>query len=121
MQNIAIYVENHLKDIGKSHESYIEDTPDVLRHIEEINSGEKLPENALLVVIDVIGLYDNIPPCEGVKSVEESLKEKPNLKVPSGFITRLLQIILEYSVFEFNDTLYQQQFWTSMVSKLAPQ
>ena len=96
MENIAIYVEHYLRDLGKSHESYLEDTPDFLRHIEEINSGGKLPSNAMLVVIDAIGLYDNIPPEECVKSVEDGLSEKPSSKVPSGFITRLLQIILEY-------------------------
>jgi hypothetical protein len=78
MEHIAIYVEHHLKDIGKSHESYLEDTPDFIRHIEEINQGENLPDSALLVVIDVIGLYDNIPPTEGVKSVASALEEKPN-------------------------------------------
>ena len=120
MENIAIYVEHHLKEIGKSHESYLEDTPDFLRHVEEINKGEKLPDSALLVVIDAIGLYNNIPPNEGVKSVAKALEEKPTSKVPSGFITRLLQIILEYSVFEFNEKTYQQQFGTTMCTKLAP-
>jgi hypothetical protein len=66
------------------------------------------------------GLYDNIPPKEGVQSVEEGLRENPNIKIPSGFITRLMEIILEYSVFEFDEKLYQQQFGTSMGSKPAP-
>ena len=74
----------------------------------------------MLVVIDVIGLYDNIPPEEGVNSVGKSLEERPTSTVPSGFILRLLHIILDYSISEFNETLYQQQFGTSMGSKPAP-
>ena len=73
-----------------------------------------------MVVIDVIGLYDNIPPNEGVHCVEESLKEKPGSNVPPGLITRLLQIILDYSVFEFDGIQYKQEFGTSMGSKPAP-
>ena len=120
MANIASYVEHHLKPIGKSHESYLEDTPDFLRYIEEINKGETLPNNSMLVVIDVIGLYDNIPPEEGVQSVGEELQEISNSKVPPGFIMRLLKLILDYSVFEFDQKLYQQLFGTSMGTKPAP-
>ena len=65
----------------------------------------------MIVVIDAVGLYDNIPPKEGVQCVGEGLKENPSSRVPSGFIERLLKIILEYSVFEFNQKKYQQQFW----------
>ena len=61
-----------------------------------MNDGELLPQNAMLVVIDVIGLYDNIPPKEGVKCVARGLKESPSSKVPAELIERLLQIILDY-------------------------
>ena len=44
----------------------------------------------------------------GVQSVEEGLRENPNNKVPFGFITRLMKIILVYSLFEFDEKLYQQ-------------
>ena len=86
MENIALYVENHWKPIGKYRESYLEDTPYFLRYREEINKGQTLSTNSTLVVIDAIGLYDNIPPEEGVQSVGEELKEIPNSKVPPGFI-----------------------------------
>ena len=119
-ENIALFVEHHIKEAGKSHETFLEDTPHFLRLIEEVNAGEDLPNNAMLVVIDVIGLYDNIPPSEGVKCVEESLNENMTSTVPPQFITRLMQVILEYSVFEFDGKKYQQQFGTSMGSKPAP-
>ena len=70
----------------------------------------------MIVVIDVVGLYDNIPPEEGVRNVGSALKAKPDLKVPA----QLLEIILAYSIFEFDKQMYQQQFGTSMGSKPAP-
>ena len=36
----------------------------------------------MLVMIDVVGLYGNIPPEEGVKSVGESLQERTTSTVP---------------------------------------
>ena len=119
-ENIAIYVEHHIKNIGKSHSTYLEDTPDFLRHVENLNNTEKIPDNAMLVVIDAIGLYDNIPPGEGVECVGESLKATTSSKVPAEFIMRLLNIIQDYSVLEFDKVKYQQQFGTSMGSKPAP-
>ena len=119
-ENIAIFVEHNIKEAGKSHETFLEDTPHFLRLLEEVNSGERLPDNAMLVVIDAIGLYDNIPPKEGVKCVEESLRQNTYSNIPPELITRLMQVILDYSVFEFDGTKYQQQFGTSMGSKPAP-
>ena len=74
----------------------------------------------MLVVIDVIGLYPNIPPDEGVRCVGEGLSELPDSKVPAQLIMRLLDIIQDYSVFEFDSQKYQQRFGTSMGSKPAP-
>ena len=50
----------------------------------------------------------------------DGLRGRPNSKVPAEFIERLLQIILDYSVFEFNGKKYQQRFGTTMGTKPAP-
>ena len=102
-ENIATYVDHHLKDLGNLHNSYLQDTPNFLRQLQYLNQTETLPDNAMLVVIDVSGLYTNIPQEEGVLCVEEALEQRVNPKVPSKFITRLLEIILQYSIFEFNE------------------
>ena len=80
-------------NLEKGHDSYIKDTPDFFCQLQHINQNETLPDNALLVVIDAIGLYTNIPQEEGVLCVEEALEQRVNSKVPSKFITRLLEII----------------------------
>ena len=88
--------------------------------MQQINLNEQLPENALLVVVDAIGLYTNIPQDEGVQCAEEALLERTNPVVPASYITRLLEIILQNSIFEFNKELYQQKVGTSMGTKPAP-
>ena len=52
-ENPSLYLEHHLKDIAKKHSTYLQDTPHFLREIEQINMGPKLPENAMLVTLDV--------------------------------------------------------------------
>ena len=64
---VGSFVEHNRKDHATKHKSFIQDTPDFLRHIRDINEGQLLPENTLLVTIDAIGCYMNIPQDEGVK------------------------------------------------------
>ena len=47
------------------------------------------------------------PVNESVLEEAKSLQERTTSTVPSGFIMCLMQIILDYSIFEFNDNLVQ--------------
>ena len=118
-ENIAFFGEHHITELRQIHEAYLQDTPYFPREIETMNQGEDLPSSAMLVVIDVVGLNDNIPPEEGVNSVWEALRERLISKVPAEYIEILLQTILDYSVFEFNQKQYQQKFRTTMATKPA--
>ena len=116
-ENIAHFVEAHLKQAARKHDSFIQDTPDFLRQIQGI---QKLPENAILAVIDVVGLYTNIPTQEGVQCVAEALEENPTSGVPGEYTTRLLEIVLENNIFEFDKELYKQDIGTAMGAQPAP-
>ena len=107
MEQASQFVDHHIKQHGTQHESYIEDTPDFLRHLENINNEGKLPENALLVTWNVIGLFTNIPHNEGINSVRRALNEREEPKtveqeVPTEYIIRILEIILENNILEFD-------------------
>ena len=56
----------------------MEETPDLLRHIEKLNNDIILPNNTVLVTADVIGLFTNIPQEDGAKAAEEALEERDN-------------------------------------------
>ena len=51
--------------------------------------------------------------------MEEALEEQFNPTVPGKYIARLLEIILQHALFEFNNDFYQQKVGTSMVTKPA--
>ena len=101
MENASQFVEHHMKAHGKQHASYLEDTPDFLRHIDNLNKAGKLPENAVIVTWDVIGLFTNIPHDEGLNSVRKTLHESEQEvhDVPTEYIIRILEIILENNIF----------------------
>ena len=61
-----------------------------------------------------------IPQEEGVQCVENVLSSRSNQEVPSGFIARLLELILKHNIFELDNELYQEQVGTAMGCKPTP-
>ena len=64
----------------KSGKSYVKDTGDFL---EKIGGLGRIPEDALLVTADVVGLYPRILHDAGLKTLYEKLDERSDKKVPS--------------------------------------
>ena len=79
-----------------------------------------LPDNAILVSIDVSALYTNIPQTEGMEDVREAFDERKHPDVPTEFILKLLELILKFNIFEFNSELFLQLIGTAMGTKPAP-
>ena len=78
VENPSKFIDFHIKDLATSHKSYLQDTPYFIRKIEHINKNHKLPQNAMLVTLDVIALYTNIPQHEGTQATEQALNEREN-------------------------------------------
>ena len=58
-EKISQFVDSHAKHLVPEIPSYIQDTPDLLRHLESFKDI-KLPKGTFPVSIDVVGLYNNI-------------------------------------------------------------
>ena len=100
-ENTGKFVAHHLSDVSTKHESYLKDTPDFIRKIEKLNV-KGFSNNTLIVTMDVSGLFTNIPKEEGLDSARATVDERENKDIPSGYIVRLLEVILENNIFEFN-------------------
>ena len=70
LEKISEYVDYHVQPVVKEMSSYVQDTTDFLRKINQINF---VPDNSYLVSLEVKSLYTNIPNAEGIKSVKTSL------------------------------------------------
>ena len=116
-ENISKYVQHHIRDLSTDHPSYVQDTPDMLRCLEDI--GE-LPANATVVTCDVGALYTNIPQDFGTDCVKEKLEIRNNKDVPTEFLVKLLQLVLKWNLFEFDEKTFCQVHGMAMGTKLAP-
>ena len=48
-ENTGIFVEHHIKQHATKHASFLQDTPDFLRHIHKLNLKNVSNENTLLL------------------------------------------------------------------------
>lgn len=125
-ENISHFIEHQTKHIPPMLDSYIQDTPHLLRILQEKNTTSTVPEDAILVTIDVVGLYPNIPREEGMKYFEETLQDpmyksdNTPLLIPIVFLMWLLKCVLSYNTFVFNLKHYVQEWGTAIGIKCAP-
>lgn len=119
-ENIGTFVEHHIKDIATKHESYLQDTPDFLRIIRKINKGPKLSDRTILVTWDVKALFTNIPHEEGLVYMQRELEKRENPEVPSEYITKVMEIILNNNIFMFHDAYWKQNVGAAMGSRPIP-
>ena len=117
---ISWFCDKSLKERVKHIPSYIEDTPDILRYFEKINEEETLPENAKPVSIDIKSMYSNIPIEEGLEAFKEELDKREDKTIPTEFILKLLKLVLESNIFEFDREFFIQLLGTAMGTRVAP-
>ena len=96
--------------------SYIKDTPDFLRKIEELTILSE--EN--FFTLDVTSLYTNIPLEESLDIMEKEFFPKTNCCLPILYLRKLLELILKCNNFKFDRKHYLQINGTAMGTRVAP-
>ena len=116
-EKISEFVDLHLQPHVNSLPSYLKDTTDYLRKLQE--SGP-IPPETLLVSLDVTSLYTNIPHEDGIRACKEAWEERPVKDPPTEILVKLLTLILKCNNFVFKGKHYLQVQGTAMGTKMAP-
>ena len=119
-ENLGIYVDHFIKKVSTKHDLYLQDTPDFLRKIDKTISGPKLPKNSMLVTMDAIGAYTNIPQDNGIDCLKEALDERKDKTIPSDFIAGMMELLLKHNFFKFQSLTWRQLIGTTMGVVPAP-
>ena len=82
-ERLSSFVDELLQPIAQQQKSYLKDTTHFINFLEKT----KVPENTILVSIDVMSLYTNIPQQEGI-----NIKNEP--PIPTRLLQRALKLIL---------------------------
>ena len=78
-----------------------------------------IPDNALLVTADVVGLYPSIPHQAGLIALKEALGNRLLKKIPTDDLIKMAEFVLSNNFFEFNINTLQQISETAIGPKFA--
>ena len=109
-EKISAFVDHQLKPLVPRIPSYVKDTNDFLNKLKDIGN---FPEGAILVTIDVIGLYPNIPHDEGLEAMRKILDTRINPEIPTDHIVDLVELVLKNNNFEFEGKHLFARTWNS--------
>ena len=96
---------------------YIRDSSDFISKIKDLNN---IPQGALLVTADIVGLYPSIPHDLALKSLREVLKKRKLKPVSTDYHVRMAEFVLQNNCFEFNGEIKHQISDTAIGTKFAP-
>ena len=116
-ERISSFVDSHLQPLAKKVKSYIKDTNDFVNKLKRV---PKLPDNAIMCTIDVVGLYPSIPHNEGLAALKRVLEKRGTKKVSTESLVELAEIVLTNNIFEFNEKVFRQLQGTAIGTKMAP-
>ena len=102
---ISEYLDHHLQSVIKKGKPYIKDTADFLDKIK--NLGE-MPEGAILVTPDLVGLYPSILHNEGLQVLRKQYDKFLQKKVPTEDIIKMADFVSKNNFFEFNPKFFEQ-------------
>ena len=97
--------------------SYLKDSQDFINKLCKLG---KIPDNAILVAADVVGLYPSIPHNVRQTALKEALDKQEQKKIPTEDLVQMAEFVLKSNFFEFNSQMKQQISWTVIGTKFAP-
>ena len=111
------FLDYHLKPVMQKSWSYIKDSGDFIEKIKRIGN---IPEDAILVTADVVGLYPSIPHELGLKALEAALEKRESIQISTSELVKMAKFVLQNNYFEFNGETKQQISGTAIGTKFAP-
>ena len=116
-ENISAFLNFHLKKIVSTIPHFLEDTRDFLQHLNQIGD---IPENALLVSYDVVGLYPHTPHDRDVEFMRRFLDKREDQSVSSQSLGKLANTVLKHNYFQLGKYVYHQILGKAIGTKFAP-
>ena len=85
-----------------------------------LNETNSVPKNCKPISLDLKSMYTNIPIDEGIEAFRIELDKREDQTIPTEFLIRLLRLVLENNIFEFNKEFWLQLLGTAMGTRVAP-
>ena len=115
-ENCSEFLDHHLKSIMQKGWSCIKNSGDFISKTKNLGT---IPDTAILVTADLVGLYHSIPREAGLRAIREALDKQEVKCIPTEDLLKTW-FALKNSYFEFKSKIKQQVSGTAIVTKFAP-
>lgn len=123
VEKISEYVDFFLQPFVIEQNTYIKDTSDFIRKLEQI----KVPENAYIITLDYESMYTNIVHDEAISAVENTISQSDRHKYVQGIkrpstesFCKLIELAVKCNNFKFDSKNYYQCRGVAMGHKASP-
>ena len=82
--------------------SYIKDTNEFLLKLKNLR---KVPDNAILITADAVGLFPNIPHNEGLEVLKKRIDNFYEKSIPTEDLFKMAEFVLKNNYFEFKSNV----------------
>ena len=113
-------VDHFLQPVDEQVPTFIRDTPHLLRMIEELNALGPQPPGTRLYSLDIVAMYPSIPTSRAPAVMKKRLLSSGMGVELADWLTRLVELMLKSSTFEYDGSLYTQATGTSIGAPYAP-
>ena len=116
-EKVSEFLDSELKSVKQEGWSYIKDFGDFIKKLKNI---DHIPQDAIMVTADVVGLYTSIPHDAGLEALRKAFDNRENKKISTDDFTKMTEFVLKNNYFEFNGKVKTQIWRTAIGTKFAP-
>ena len=91
-EKISDILDSELKSVMQEAWSYIKDFGDFIKKLKNI---DHIPQDAIMVTADVVGLYPSIPHDAGLEALRKALHNRENKKISTDDLTKMAEFVLK--------------------------
>ena len=108
-EGLGKLVDSFTRPVDESCSSFLQDTPHLLRLIEQLNNVGPQPEGTFIFSLDVVALYPSVPTSRGPYVLRKRLLKAGLSAGLVDWVTRSTRALLECNTFEYDSKLYTQK------------
>ena len=108
-EGLGKLIDIFTRPVDEACDSFLEDTPHLLRLIQQLNEAGPQPQGTYIFSLDVVALYPSVPTCKGPGVLKKRLLKAGLAKDLVDWITRCTQALLECNTFEYDGNLFNQK------------
>ena len=116
-EKVSEFLDGELKSVMQEGWSYIKDSGDFIKKLKNI---DHIPQDAIMVTADVVGLYPSIPHDAGLKVLRKVFDNRKNNNISTDDLTKTAEFVLKNNYFELNEKVKKQISGTVIGTKFAP-